>query len=279
MFNGSRQDNLGPFDSQMVQKRLEANQKSLHLQITLGRTQLREGKLKEGIETYFTAATKMVLTGKLGKAAAIYKLILQADNDNPMALALLSSLYHHQGLEAEARQLQPALKEEQARPKVRQHLLEDALRPLFISGNDLDLPWIARIAEAFQVRQISAQELLIKEGERHQTLYVILEGHLQVSCQNPDESDAIPITTLKAGDFFGEFSLLTGEAASATVRALTTGWIASLKRREIDRLAAHFPEFLPRILKSFRARKQSLIKQKINHLSNRPPQQAFEGKR
>ncbi len=270
MFNDSRKDNLNLCNIQAAQKRLEANPKSLQLQITLARAQLHEDRLEEGIETYFTAATAMVLKGELSKAVAIYKLILQADNSNPMALALLSSLYHHQGLEAEARQLQPALNIEKARPEMRQHLLEEALKPLFISGNSLDLPWLARIAETFQVRRFSDQELLIKEGERHQTLFVILDGHLRVSCQNPEGTDEIPITTLKTGDFFGEFSLLTGEAASATVRALTTGWVASLQRREIDRLAAHFPEFLPRILKSFRARKQSLIKKKINYLSNRP---------
>ncbi len=374
------------------------NQKSLHLQITLARAQLREGNLKEGVETYFTTATEMVLKGDLAKATAIYKLILQADRNNPMALAFLSSLYHHQGLEAEARQLhtpkaektrpaetfpidkielseidklekilpsrrvekneeiitkdrtnhnlflvaegrfQVILKEpgDRARelatldkghffgeltmllPKrkatatvialeagklltvaeddfrhflktspplmetllsaAHRRLLEYTLRPLFRSGNDCDLPWLSRIVEVFQIRHFSAQELIIKEGERNQTLYVILDGQLQVSCQGHDATNEIPIITLNAGDFFGEFSLLTGEAASAAVRTLSAGWMASLKRREIDRLAAHFPGFLPRILKSFRARKQDLIKKKINSLNPNKPRQLSRGK-
>ncbi|MCK5679744.1 hypothetical protein KAI46_02920, partial [bacterium] len=98
-------ESLNQFYSRAVHQRLENNRKSLHLQIILARTQLRKGNLQEGIETYFAAATAMVLKGDLAKATAIYKLILQADGNNPMALAFLSSLYHHQGLEAEARQL------------------------------------------------------------------------------------------------------------------------------------------------------------------------------
>ncbi|MEA3348703.1 MAG: cyclic nucleotide-binding domain-containing protein, partial [Pseudomonadota bacterium] len=156
-------------------------------------------------------------------------------------------------------------------------LLEYTLRPLFRSGNDCDLPWLSRIVEVFQIRHFSTQELIIKEGERNQTLYVILDGQLQVSCQGHDATNEIPIITLNAGDFFGEFSLLTGEAASAAVRTLSAGWMASLKRREIDRLAAHFPGFLPRILKSFRARKQDLIKKKINSLNPDKPRQLSRG--
>ncbi len=149
-------------------------------------------------------------------------------------------------------------------------LLEYALRPIFISGDDRDLPWLYRIAEAFQIRQFSEQEILLKEGERNESLYVILDGDLQISCRGSNRTEAIPITKLSAGDFFGEFSLLTGEAASATVSALSEGWVAWLKRREVDRMAAHFPDFLPRILKSFRARKQDLIKKKINYISTLP---------
>ncbi len=392
MLNGPRKDNSTTFSSP------KTRQKSLHLQIILARTQLREGKLSEGIETYFTIATEMVLKGELGKAAAIYKLILKNDNHNPLALVFLSSLYHHQGLGAEARQLYTPVegetrqektspvdnitlseigelekilptrkieknetiitqnqanhnlyliaegrfqvihqetrgqalelatlgkgnffgeltmllpnrnatatiiaresgkllivaKEEfrrflETRPPLletvfaaaHKRLIEYTLRPLFISGDHRDRPWLSRIAEVFQVRQFSAQELLLKEGERNQNLYVILDGNLQVSCQDSDIKNQIPITNLNAGDFFGEFSLLTGAAASATVKALSTGWVACLKRREVDRLAAHFPGFLPRILNSFRARKQDLIKKKINYLSTQP-RQGLKGKR
>ncbi len=376
--------------SQKSQKQQEAKQKSLHLQIIQARSQLSAGKLSEGIETYFKIATELVLTGKISMATAIYKLILKEESTNPMALAFLSSLYHHQGLEAEAQQLNTpengkTLNEEafpvdtvelskinelekilsvkrvaknqeiitqnqenhnlylivegrfqilhqgsdklskeiavlsngnlfgeltmllphrkatatvialesgkvltvareefrlflKTRPALletiltmaHKRLLEHALRPLFISDNDREQLWLSRVVEKFKISKFSAQELLLKEGERNQALYVILDGDLKVSCHGPLASGEIPITTLTTGDFFGEFSLLTGEAASATVRALSNGWVAILKIQEVDRLATHFPEFLPRILNSFRARKQNLLKKKINGLSSRP---------
>ena len=150
------------------------------------------------------------------------------------------------------------------------HLLEYTLRPLFCLGNNRDQLWLSRIAESFKIKAFSARELILKEGERNQSLHVILDGKLEVSCQGKGKNHTIPITTLSAGDFFGEFSLLTGEAASATVKALSDGWIACLKRRDVDRLTAHFPDFLPRILNSFRERKQNLIQKKISSLSPPP---------
>ncbi len=147
------------------------------------------------------------------------------------------------------------------------HLLEYTLRPLLFLGNDRDQLWLSRISESFTIKSFSAQELILKEGVRNQSLYVILDGNLEVSCKSSKKDHQLPITILNAGDFFGEFSLLTGEAASATLKALSNGWIACLERQEVNHLAAHFPDFLSRILTSYKERKLNLMKKKISSLN------------
>ncbi|MBN2809746.1 MAG: cyclic nucleotide-binding domain-containing protein [Deltaproteobacteria bacterium] len=247
---------------------LENKEKNLRSQINLARTQLSQGKKQEGLETYFKIAAEMVLIAEVSKATAIYKLILKEEPANPMALAFLSTLYHNQGLDAEVLQLNTRENNKSSvtenLPAELQQLLIYALRPLFFTESSPEPARLSQIAQIFKISKFSPGELILKEGENNQTLYVILDGKIKISCGNREATGEIPITTLAAGDFFGEFSLLTGETASADVRAQTAGWLASVKRQEVDRLAVHFPEFLPRILESFRIRKQRLLIQKIN---------------
>ncbi|MBN2704837.1 MAG: cyclic nucleotide-binding domain-containing protein [Deltaproteobacteria bacterium] len=243
-------------------------EESLHQLISLGRSQLRLGKLAEGLETYFKAATEMVLIGKLGKAAAVYKLILKAAPGNSMALTLLAGLYHNQGLAEEARQL--AQDHSRINPeKESNHLriLEKALRPLFDFSEADQLSRLKQIAGLFDIKEFPPDLVLLHEGECNQTLYVILEGSVEVYCKGSNEKTKLPITTLATGSFFGEFSLLTGEAANASIRTLGKSWIATLTRCELDRLAVHFPELLNRMIHVYRSRKQDLLQKKIANLA------------
>ena len=54
----------------------------------------------------------MARGGDFSRAAATYKLILKEEPDNPLALTLLSSLYHNQGLAAEIGRLQAGAPEQ-----------------------------------------------------------------------------------------------------------------------------------------------------------------------
>jgi small-conductance mechanosensitive channel/CRP-like cAMP-binding protein len=59
-------------------------------------------------------------------------------------------------------------------------------------------------------------EPVIRQGEPGESLFVVLEGGVEVSAR---EGDGVPvvITTLGPGGFFGEMSLMTGAARSATI--------------------------------------------------------------
>ncbi|HDS17121.1 MAG TPA: cyclic nucleotide-binding domain-containing protein [Proteobacteria bacterium] len=243
-------------------------EESLQQLVNRGRSQLRLGKLAEGLETYFKAATEMVLIGKLGKAAAVYKLILKAAPGNSLALTLLASLYHNQGLAEEARQLEQDHRRsnpEQESDQLR--ILGKALHPLFDFSETDQLARLKQIAGLFQIKNFAPDLVLLHEGESNQTLYVILEELVEVYCKGSDENTKLPIITLASGSFFGEFSLLTGEAANASIRTLARSWIATLTRCDLDRLAVHFPELLTRMIHVYRSRKQDLLQKRIAHLA------------
>ena len=60
-------------------------------------------------------------------------------------------------------------------------------------------------------------EAIVREGDAGSSMYVVVDGEAAVTLDSSTE----PVARLRAGDFFGEMSLLTGDPRSATVRAAT----------------------------------------------------------
>jgi CRP/FNR family cyclic AMP-dependent transcriptional regulator len=72
------------------------------------------------------------------------------------------------------------------------------------------LDWSAGLPEVLCARG----DVLIREGEAHGTLFVLVEGELEIS-----RDDTLITVVGSPGAVFGEMSALLGSAATATVRA------------------------------------------------------------
>lgn len=81
---------------------------------------------------------------------------------------------------------------------------------------------LAPLAQACQSRLAVADEVLLREGEEGDTMFVICSGRVRVEKKTP-YSDTYTVTFLHAeqGDFFGELAMLDREQRSATVVAET----------------------------------------------------------
>ena len=73
---------------------------------------------------------------------------------------------------------------------------------------------IAQIAEAMREVKFAAQEDIVKEGEMGEAMFVVWAGSVRVHKTTPE--GVVDVAQLKAGDYFGERSLLTHEARVAT---------------------------------------------------------------
>ena len=69
-----------------------------------------------------------------------------------------------------------------------------------------------------RVQYYKNNETIIKTGQLEKRMYIILEGEVAITLT--DGNDHFPIANLKKGDFFGEISLFTNTARSATVKAV-----------------------------------------------------------
>ena len=88
---------------------------------------------------------------------------------------------------------------------------------LFAELDDAALEHLANLARH---SYFDDGEVLVRQGELGDSLFVIERGRVSVSAASSEIDTAeIQLASMEAGAFFGEISLLTGEPRSATVKA------------------------------------------------------------
>lgn len=88
------------------------------------------------------------------------------------------------------------------------------------------------LAENLKVKPYKYGDAVITEGERGESMFVLVEGLLRVSVRN-SEGNNITVASLHAGEFFGEISLFTGEVRTATVTAETDCLVLEITKDSI----------------------------------------------
>lgn len=110
----------------------------------------------------------------------------------------------------------------------RERLLANLLRssPLFSSFAE---PALLALADRFALRKAAAEELLVKEGEPGEALFVLLRGRCEPFHEGAD-GQRHPYPTMVEGAVFGEIALLRDGRASASVRTATECLLLALDR-------------------------------------------------
>jgi CRP/FNR family cyclic AMP-dependent transcriptional regulator len=120
--------------------------------------------------------------------------------------------------------------------------------PLFARCSKADLRQIARLAD-----EVDRDEgkTLIREGERGQEFFVIVEGSVGVTREGRKVSE------LGAGDFVGEMALVADMPRTATVTATTPVHLLVLTDRGFRDLLVQSPSIATKILQSLGERLHS----------------------
>lgn len=98
--------------------------------------------------------------------------------------------------------------------------------PLFAGVAEADLAGLARHLRRHRYRR---GEVIFHQGDPGDTLHVVAAGAVKISLPSPEGEEAI-IATLRAGDFFGELSVLDAAPRSATATAVEPTETLSLHR-------------------------------------------------
>lgn len=103
----------------------------------------------------------------------------------------------------------------------------------------------------------AANELIIREGDTDDSFFIIEDGEVEVFIA-PAPGQKKILTTLKAGDFFGEIALLTGEKRTASVRAINEVRVYQLRKENFKKVLESKPEILDEISSVLSRRKDEL---------------------
>lgn len=116
-------------------------------------------------------------------------------------------------------------------------------KALYLMGilNDADLEWIAANGRR---RNVAAREILIREGEPVDALFILLDGSLEVSTRGRH------VATLLAGEVVGEITFVDSRPPLATVTGGQTSRVLAIPRSALNDKIAADPWFASRFFRS-----------------------------
>jgi len=99
-------------------------------------------------------------------------------------------------------------------------------------------------------------EVIIKQGDAGNCMYVIQSGEVEVISDNNGKEVRLAIR--KEGDFFGEMALFSKELRSATIRALGDTRILTVDRKNLLKSIQKDPSLAFRIIETLSKRIRDL---------------------
>jgi small-conductance mechanosensitive channel/CRP-like cAMP-binding protein len=107
----------------------------------------------------------------------------------------------------------------------------------------------------------AAGEAIVRQGHAGRSLFVVVRGEASVTLSGTQGE----VARLKAGDVFGEMSMLTGEVRTATVTAVTDCDLLELDADAFRRVALTNPSVLERIATVTASRRAELDRHSATH--------------
>jgi len=96
------------------------------------------------------------------------------------------------------------------------------------------------LAQSTITRKVPKNTLVINQGDTSNSLFIIKEGHVNVTLYNDDGKELI-LATLRPGDHFGELALLDEKPRSANVITIENSVFIVLHKEDFFRLLESNP--------------------------------------
>lgn len=106
---------------------------------------------------------------------------------------------------------------------------------------------INSIAGLFSIHEIGEGEMLFREGDEGNELFIVKSGSVASSIRLPDGGER-QIARFMAGNFFGEMSIFENAPRSATCRSLEKSTLLGLHERDFYRMIEAYPDIATKIM-------------------------------
>jgi CRP/FNR family cyclic AMP-dependent transcriptional regulator len=105
---------------------------------------------------------------------------------------------------------------------------------------DIGEPELAALGESLRERPLRRGQVLLREGETGEEMFIVLRGSIVISKLVKDRVEQV-LARMGPGDFLGEMSLFDRSPRSATVQADSDATLLALDREALSRLTEVSP--------------------------------------
>jgi CRP-like cAMP-binding protein len=105
------------------------------------------------------------------------------------------------------------------------------------------------LSELVTLRDLKDGEILVREGDADNHLYVIVKGLLRV-VKNAGTPDEVTFFTISAGDFADELSFMDGTRHYASLAAIGETRVLGLERERLESLLTARPDIVYKVMRA-----------------------------
>ena len=118
-----------------------------------------------------------------------------------------------------------------------------------------------KLVDSVGVKDYAAGEIALRQGDAGDSFYIIKKGAVDVIVGKA-EGDGVVVATLGPGNFFGEMSLLTGAARTATIRVKEDAEFVVIDRESFRGTLANNPSIAESLSRILAERQAALVAQR-----------------
>ncbi len=133
---------------------------------------------------------------------------------------------------------------------------------------------LAKLAAKCRLDEYAPEEYIVRQGESTTEMFIVESGGVRIEAE-PTQGNPIVVTTLSRGDFFGEMSMLTGEARSANVIAVGETNVIVLDHDTFAPAIEKNPELAERISRVL-AERQRTLREVFGNANSEQPHDASQ---
>jgi CRP/FNR family cyclic AMP-dependent transcriptional regulator len=104
------------------------------------------------------------------------------------------------------------------------------------------------LSDAFQLRKLNVDEILLREGEQDDALSIIVDGDLAVTRESGGD-EHVTLHHLKAGDVAGALGFIDGNSHTATLRACKASHVITLHRDILEGMIDAHPQLVYKVMR------------------------------
>lgn len=119
---------------------------------------------------------------------------------------------------------------------------------------DADPAMIERVAASGVEHQLSRGDVLFREGDPPDALYLVISGRLAIAMSSQIDHRESVVALMEAGDLFGELGMLDDGPRSAMARALETSVVLEVPFEPVRRMLDDDPRLLWNVTRLLAAR-------------------------